>query len=297
MGDRDDAGGDRGRRATTGPAGGVVGIPRVPGRSAEFRFGNAHDPELGTVRGTEDVQTGRLEAVHDLAGALGHPVGQGSAGVRAAVPAVHAVHVFDQEGDPAERARETVRNCQRLGIPRFDHSVEPRVHCVPTIDSGLQNLSGGDVTAGDEFGETSGVVLHVFVVAHAAQPTAAGHDSMSLSTSKRSSDAPTSSRHPRPHPGAGCPCEQSEGCQRRHSEAPFERLHGRVRIGQEFPGVRDDRGRVTATDQRDVQRVRAGLHAQCGPPGGRCSRWSDDGDHRGSGTDRGERAIHRRDGD
>ena len=39
----------------------------------------------------------------------------------------------------------------------------------------------------------------------------------------------------------------------------------RLRLGQELARLRDDRRRVATVDQRDVQRLRAGLHADAGP--------------------------------
>ena len=39
-------------------------------------------------------------------------------------------------------------------------------------------------------------------------------------------------------------------------------------VREEFAGIRNDCRRVAAPHQRDVQRIRAGLHANAGSPGG-----------------------------
>ena len=65
-------------------------------------------------------------------------------------------------------------------------------------------------------------------------------------------------------------------------------------LGQELAGLRDDRGGVAAADQRDLQRVRAGLHADAGAARGRRARGADDGDHRRPGADGLRPALHRR---
>ena len=55
-----------------------------------------------------------------------------------------------------------------------------------------------------------------------------------------------------------------------------------------------DRRRVAADDQRDLQRVRAGLHADAGPARGRPPRGPDDRDHRRPGADGRQPALHGR---
>ena len=52
---------------------------------------------------------------------------------------------------------------------------------------------------------------------------------------------------------------------RRHPEAAADGVHRGVRLRQELAGLRHHRGGVAAADQRDLQRVRPGLHAQPGP--------------------------------
>ncbi len=101
-------------------------------------------------------------------------------------------------------------------------------------------------------------------------------------------------RHPRPDPGAGRAREQPQGRQRRDPEAPADGLHRRLRIGQELAGLRHDRRGVAAADQRDLQRLRAGLHADAGAARGRRARRPDHGDHRRPGADGRQRALHGR---
>ena len=67
-------------------------------------------------------------------------------------------------------------------------------------------------------------------------------------------------------------------------------------LGQEFARVRHDRRRVTAVDQRDVQRVRAGLHADDGPARCRRAGGTDDGDPRRPGADGRQPPVDRRHG-
>ena len=101
-------------------------------------------------------------------------------------------------------------------------------------------------------------------------------------------------RQPRPDPRAGRAREQPQGRQRRDPEAPADGVHRRLRLGQELAGVRHDRRGVAADDQRDLQRVRAGLHADAGAARGRPARGPDDGDHRRPGADGRQPALHRR---
>ena len=88
--------------------------------------------------------------------------------------------------------------------------------------------------------------------------------------------------------------EQPQGRQRRAPEAPADRVHRRVRLGQELAGVRHDRRGVAAADQRDLQHIRAGLHADHGAARGRRARRADDGDHRRPGADGRRRLLHGR---
>ena len=85
--------------------------------------------------------------------------------------------------------------------------------------------------------------------------------------------------------------EQPEGRQHRDPEAPADGVHRRLGLGQELAGVQHDRRGVAAADQRDVQRVRAGLHADAGPAGSRRARRADDGDRRRPATDGGRRPF------
>ena len=101
-------------------------------------------------------------------------------------------------------------------------------------------------------------------------------------------------RPSRPDPRAGRARQQPQGRQCRDRQAPADGVHRRLRLGQELAGVRDDRRRVAADDQRDLQRLRAGLHADAGAAGRRPARRADDGDHRRPGADGGQRPLHRR---
>ena len=99
-------------------------------------------------------------------------------------------------------------------------------------------------------------------------------------------------RQPRPDPRARRSREQPQGRQHRDPEAPAHRLHRCLRFGQEFACVRHDRSGVAAADQRDIQRVRAGLHAHAGAARGRRARRADDRDPRRPGTDGRRRSLH-----
>ena len=98
-------------------------------------------------------------------------------------------------------------------------------------------------------------------------------------------DCASRRRQPRPDPRARRAGEQPQGRQRRDPQAPADGVHRRLRLGQELAGVRHDRRRVAAADQRDLQRVRAGLHADAGAARGRRARRADDRDHRRPGAD------------
>ena len=112
----------------------------------------------------------------------------------------------------------------------------------------------------------------------------------------------TNTRRPAPHDADshdlirvhGRAGEQPQGHQRRDPQAPADGVHRRLRLGQELAGVRHDRRRVAADDQRDLQRVRAGLHADAGAARGRPARGPDDGDHRRPGADGRQPPLHRR---
>ena len=101
-------------------------------------------------------------------------------------------------------------------------------------------------------------------------------------------------RQPRPDPRAGRAGQQPQGRQRRDPEAPADGVHRRLRLGQELAGVRHDRRRVAAADQRDLQRLRAGLHADAGAARGRRARRADDGDPRRPGADGRRCPLHGR---
>ena len=118
---------------------------------------------------------------------------------------------------------------------------------------------------------------------------------MSTATRKDTqSPARHARRQPRPDPRARRAREQPQGRQRRDPEAPADGVHRRLRLGQELAGVRHDRRGVAADDQRDLQRLRAGLHADAGPTRGRRARGADDRDHRRPGADGRQRPLHRR---
>ena len=101
-------------------------------------------------------------------------------------------------------------------------------------------------------------------------------------------------RQPRSDPRARRAREQPQGRQRRDPEAPADGVHRRLRLGQELAGVRHDRRGVAAADQRDVQRLRAGLHADAGAARGRRARGADDRDHRRPAADGCRRPLHGR---
>ena len=77
-------------------------------------------------------------------------------------------------------------------------------------------------------------------------------------------------------------------------EAPLDGVHRGVGVGEELAGLRHDRRRVAAPDQRDLQLVRAGLHAVDAAPRRRRTRGPDDRDHRRPGADGCRRALHGR---
>ena len=101
-------------------------------------------------------------------------------------------------------------------------------------------------------------------------------------------------RQPRSDPRARRAREQPQGRQRRDPEAPADGVHRRLRLGQELAGVRHDRRGVAAADQRDLQRLRAGLHADAGAARGRRARRADDRDHRRPAADGRRRPLHGR---
>src|SRR5690554_1551593 len=103
-----------------------------------------------------------------------------------------------------------------------------------------------------------------------------------------------SCRQPRPDPRSRGPREQPERRQRRPAEAQAERVHRGVRVRQEFAGVQHHRSRVAADDQRDLQLVPAGLHADARPARRRPSLRVDHGHHRRPGADGRQLPLHRR---
>ncbi|CAA9305888.1 MAG: Excinuclease ABC subunit A paralog of unknown function, partial [uncultured Frankineae bacterium] len=113
---------------------------------------------------------------------------------------------------------------------------------------------------------------------------------------RRTGGPPPPGRPARPDPGAGRSREQPQGRQHRAAEAPADGLHRHLRIGQELAGLRHDRRRVAADDQRDLQRLRPGLHADARAPGRRRARGAHHRDHRRPGADGCQRPLHRRHG-
>src|ERR1700736_13977 len=96
-------------------------------------------------------------------------------------------------------------------------------------------------------------------------PASADEDTMSKpKRTETQSPAPQSRRPPRSDPRAGRAGEQPQGHRRRDPEAPADRVHWRLRLGQELAGIRYHRRGVAAADQRDLQRLPAGLHADAG---------------------------------
>jgi len=80
-------------------------------------------------------------------------------------------------------------------------------------------------------------------------------------------------RPPRPDPRPRRARQQPQGCERRAPQAAADGVHRRLRLGQELARVRDHRRRVAASDQRDLQHVRARLHADDGPTRRRPTCW------------------------
>ena len=107
-------------------------------------------------------------------------------------------------------------------------------------------------------------------------------------------DHHTSGRRPRVPPCRGSAGEQPQERQHRAAQAPPDRLHRGVRLGQELAGLRHHRGGVAADDQRDLQRVRAGLHAHPRATRRRPPRGPHHGDHRRPGADGRQPALHGR---
>ncbi len=120
-------------------------------------------------------------------------------------------------------------------------------------------------------------------------------DTMSTATrTDAQSPATAGCRQPRPDPRAGRAREQPQGHQPRDPETPADGVHRRLRLGQELAGVRHDRRGVAAPHQRDLQRLRAGLHADARAARGRRARRADDRDPRRPGADGLQPPLHRR---
>ena len=101
-------------------------------------------------------------------------------------------------------------------------------------------------------------------------------------------------RQPRCDPRVRRAREQPQGPQHRDPEAPADGVHRRLRLGQELARVQHHRRGVATADQRDLQRLRAGLHADAGAARGRRARRADDRDHRRPGADGWRRPLHGR---
>ena len=132
-----------------------------------------------------------------------------------------------------------------------------------------------------------GVALHLSEGDHAPIPpvaTACRH-SPTRSRTRRSPTAAADISAWAAFPDCTCPC-------RRHRRGPRPRR--RVRLGKELAGVRHDRRGVSAADQRDLQRLRAGLHADAGAARRRPAGGPDDSDHRRPGAYGRQPPFHRR---
>jgi hypothetical protein len=79
-------------------------------------------------------------------------------------------------------------------------------------------------------------------------------------------------------------------------EAPADGVHRSLGLGQELARVRHDRGRVAADDQRDLQLVRAGVHAVDGAARCRRARRADHRDPRRPRADGSQHPLDRRHG-
>ncbi len=92
-------------------------------------------------------------------------------------------------------------------------------------------------------------------------------------------------RFPRDDPRGRRSREQPQERQRRHPEASPDGLHRGERVGKVVVGVRHDRERVAAADQRDLPDVRAAVHGAAEPPRGGRAREREPRDHRRPGAD------------
>ena len=98
-------------------------------------------------------------------------------------------------------------------------------------------------------------------------------------------------RLPRGHPRRRGPGEQPQERRRRDPQAASERLHRGQWLGQVVAGVRHDRQRVAAADQRDLPDVRPAVHGPAQPAERRRAREPQPGHPRRPGADGGQRPL------
>ena len=169
VGDGDDPSGHGRRRAATGTARGVVGVPRIARRTAELGLGHAEDPELGAVGLAQEHDTGLAVAREELGVMVGHIVVQRPAREGARLVRQMAVHVLDQEWHAAERAvgQVTGRDLASGAVHAVHDGVERGVDLIGPGDGRLDQLGGRHLPRADQLGEIKGIVSGVLVMAHA----------------------------------------------------------------------------------------------------------------------------------
>ena len=82
------------------------------------------------------------------------------------MPAIHAVHVLEQERDAAERTLQRVGVVQRLVIPCLHNGVDRGVHRLSPGDGREKHFLGADLAFGYLLGQPQRIVAGVFLVTH-----------------------------------------------------------------------------------------------------------------------------------
>ena len=166
--DRDDAGGDRRRRAAARSAGAAPAHPGIVNRAVEDGLGGGVVAELGRLGGADQDQAGAAEARHQLGVVREDDAAREAAAEVERDPGGVADQLLDHERHAAERpVGDAGRDLlgARVG-EHLEHGVESGVDAGDAVERRLPQLGGGRFLLADQLGEAERVVLRVFVESH-----------------------------------------------------------------------------------------------------------------------------------
>jgi hypothetical protein len=161
VGERYDAGGDRGRRASARAAGRPPEVPGIVGGAEARRLGHGQEPELGSICPAEHHEAGSHVPAGELAVAGGAPAVEKPASRGGGFAREGLEQILDEEGHPGEGAVALHARSPCLGYALVHHGVEPRIDALEPRDRLLEHLLATHLAAPDQVREADAVVARV----------------------------------------------------------------------------------------------------------------------------------------